>query len=300
MPVMRFEPTASPIDRIAKALELVHSVYGIKANSAALEKAKTDAARQGVSDERAAEAYDDQRQGVLTAEQRLKLGSDYAIAAEGEKGATPIRTRHGDEIRTEWLKTKEKATDPLLTLIRQQQIEKNSQGTGEQKKIAGFARRLEQAEEVFGGLTEKKYDRSNPYEGLKSLLPGALQSDHLKQQEQAERNFVNAVLRRESGAAISPSEFDSASKQYFPRVGDSPDVLAQKKANREQQIATFGSEAGSALEKTPYVSPLQRIASSKKDRSDGATNANAASNDPVKRVNGKLYKRVKGGWQEVE
>lgn len=48
------------------------------------------------------------------------------------------------------------------------------------------------------------------------------QSPQQQQVEQSQRDFVNAVLRRESGAAISASEFDSARKQYFPQIGDSP------------------------------------------------------------------------------
>jgi hypothetical protein len=39
-----------------------------------------------------------------------------------------------------------------------------------------------------------------------------MQNPVVQQQEQAERNFINAVLRKESGAAIAPSEFMSAQK----------------------------------------------------------------------------------------
>jgi hypothetical protein len=53
---------------------------------------------------------------------------------------------------------------------------------------------------------------------------------------QAQRDFVSAVLRKESGAAIGKSEFENASKQYFPQVGDSPDVVAQKAANRKTAV----------------------------------------------------------------
>ena len=62
------------------------------------------------------------------------------------------------------------------------------------------------------------------------------QSPHQQQVDQARRDFINAVLRRESGAAISPSEFANADKQYFPQLGDSKEVLAQKRRNR--QVAT--------------------------------------------------------------
>lgn len=64
--------------------------------------------------------------------------------------------------------------------------------------------------------------------------------------EQAQRDFTNAILRQESGAAISPSEFDSAKKQYFPQPGDSPEVIAQKSANRKLVIQGFATNAGNA------------------------------------------------------
>ncbi len=53
---------------------------------------------------------------------------------------------------------------------------------------------------------------------------------------QAMRDFINATLRRESGAAISASEYDNAMKQYFPQIGEDKTVTAQKRANRETAI----------------------------------------------------------------
>jgi hypothetical protein len=53
---------------------------------------------------------------------------------------------------------------------------------------------------------------------------------------QAQRDFINAVLRRESGAAISPQEFDNAALQYFPQPGDDPDTVSQKLANQRTQL----------------------------------------------------------------
>ena len=61
-------------------------------------------------------------------------------------------------------------------------------------------------------------------------------SEEAQKVEQAQRNFVNAVLRRESGAAIPPEEFDNAKQQYFPQVGDKPGVIEQKRKNREEAI----------------------------------------------------------------
>jgi len=72
------------------------------------------------------------------------------------------------------------------------------------------------------------------------LAPGA------QQVEQAQRDFINAVLRRESGAVIADSEFDNARKQYFPQPGDSDAVKSQKAANRQRAIQLMLEEVPTA------------------------------------------------------
>jgi hypothetical protein len=62
--------------------------------------------------------------------------------------------------------------------------------------------------------------------------------------DQAKRDFINAVLRRESGAVIGEDEFKSADKQYFPQPGDSAAVREQKRKNRETAIQGIVYEAG--------------------------------------------------------
>jgi hypothetical protein len=68
--------------------------------------------------------------------------------------------------------------------------------------------------------------------GLNEKFGNVLQSKERQQVVQAQRNFINAVLRKESGAVISPEEFNNAKLQYFPQVGDAPEVIAQKRQNR--------------------------------------------------------------------
>jgi len=80
-------------------------------------------------------------------------------------------------------------------------------------------------------------------EGL-GMAANRLQSPEQQKVEQAQRDFVNAVLRQESGAAISASEFDNARKQYFPQPNDTPEVVAQKARNREMEINGFRISAG--------------------------------------------------------
>lgn len=83
----------------------------------------------------------------------------------------------------------------------------------------------------------------------------ALASPAQQQVEQAQRDFINAVLRRESGAVISESEFDNARKQYFPQVGDSAQVKAQKAQNRQRATQLMLQEVPSAHRGTGQNAP---------------------------------------------
>lgn len=130
-----------------------------------------------------------------------------------------------------------------------------------QVQSATYGRRLAQAENVFNDLENQGYDRSSFGEGAKDVGSkllnfvgaGYLTPENLKRQQQAERNFVTATLRKESGASISPTEFETAEKQYFARSGDSPEVLAQKRANRQQVIEGMKLGAGPAWSQLPQV-----------------------------------------------
>jgi hypothetical protein len=110
-----------------------------------------------------------------------------------------------------------------------------------QAKALQFGSRMQVAGEILDKLAEDGVNTSVPGSragfGVGAVI-SALQPEQRQQLDQAKRDFINAVLRRESGAAISPSEFDSAEKQYFPQPGEGPTQRAQKKANRE--LATRG------------------------------------------------------------
>lgn len=70
-----------------------------------------------------------------------------------------------------------------------------------------------------------------------------------QQVEQAQRDFVNAALRVESGASINDSEFENARKQYFTQPGDSPAAIEQKRRNRETEIESLKMQAGPLAKK---------------------------------------------------
>jgi surface antigen len=116
--------------------------------------------------------------------------------------------------------------------------------TEAQAKDVTYAQRTEESNTYINQL-EKDIAKYNPLaykaqslaEG-NVLLNGTV-DDKIRQSRQAERNFGTAVLRRESGAAISPSEFATMEKQYFPRPGDDEQTLRQKAQNRQTAITNF-------------------------------------------------------------
>jgi hypothetical protein len=77
-------------------------------------------------------------------------------------------------------------------------------------------------------------------------VPAGFRTEERQSFDQATRNFINATLRRESGAAIAPSEFESANLQYIPQVGDTEAQLRQKTQNRKTISAALRLEAGEA------------------------------------------------------
>jgi hypothetical protein len=121
--------------------------------------------------------------------------------------------------------------------------------TQDQLTAGLYATRLKQADAIIGsksasitGMNSIIYAGQTAAEG--NTVTHGMASPDVQSTRQAERNFVNAVLRRESGAAINQSEFTNAEKQYFPRPGDTPEVLTQKQQNRQAAVDGLTNAAG--------------------------------------------------------
>jgi len=137
---------------------------------------------------------------------------------------------------------------PAATLNGAQVQGKNVGLNDVQSKALLFGSRMQAAEKVLGDMALQGTVRPSVMKNVVERIPlvggaaGAaannMSSPQQQKVEQAQRDFINAVLRRESGAAIAESEFENARKQYFPAVGDSQAVIQQKSQNR--QLATKG------------------------------------------------------------
>jgi len=130
---------------------------------------------------------------------------------------------------------------------------KAPQMTEPQSQAAGFADRMVNALPIITDTSPAAMSRWQQLLGKVPLAGNSFVSSEFQQHIQAERDFINAVLRKESGAAISESEFVNARQQYIPQPGDQPAVLAQKAKNRETVLANLTRDAGPAY-KPPTAS----------------------------------------------
>jgi len=113
-----------------------------------------------------------------------------------------------------------------------------------QGKAMLYGTRAAQSDKVLKALEDKVSLTGLSAGQATGMIGNALMSSEQQRITQAQRDFVNAVLRQESGAVISDAEFANAQKQYFPAPGDSKSVLDQKRANRQIAIQGFARMSG--------------------------------------------------------
>jgi hypothetical protein len=125
--------------------------------------------------------------------------------------------------------------------------------TEAQSKANGFLIRASDSGATISALTPGIFDGKTGTVSATSAAaqlwkPTFMQSAEAQRLGQAELDFVNAVLRPESGAAIATSEFTNAEKQYFPQPGDDQETIDQKARARLNKMKGLAGEAGSAVD----------------------------------------------------
>lgn len=118
-----------------------------------------------------------------------------------------------------------------------------------QAKSEKFGNKMETAEKNISQLQGEGtgyYGRS--LEGA-PLIGGTmatnwLQSEDYQKYKQGRDNFITALLRDESGAAIGTEEFKRYEKELFPQPGDKPGTIAQKAEARRVAIEAMKKSAG--------------------------------------------------------
>jgi len=304
----------------SKKLEMLSNLAGSVTDQPSYDRARTIAQQQGLDVSQWNPQYDPAgvaqfAQATLTAKERLNaqiqqqaqgvtvrgqdLSAETARRGQDISSSTTIRGQDLTDSRSREANQNgrvpsgyRQAGDGSLEFIPGGPADPNTKPAGgkplndTQAKALQFGSRMQQAEEVFTKLAEEGVNASVP--GSRTPVIGsvisALQPEARQELDQAKRNFINAVLRRESGAAIAPSEFDNADKQYFAQPGDSPKVREQKKANRE--LATRGILA----EVPDSENRVSQVRGTPAKPAGGATR---------KVIGGKTYENDGKGWYAV-
>jgi hypothetical protein len=124
-----------------------------------------------------------------------------------------------------------------------------------QGKAASFAAQMSQSEGILDSLNQDKVD---PQTGAKldkfdpsswtttaqGFVPNRLRTEEAQLYNTAKKNWITAVLRQQSGAAIAKHEFDRYESQFFPQDGDTKSVIEQKKKLRDEQTKLMQLQAG--------------------------------------------------------
>jgi hypothetical protein len=202
----------------------------------------------------------------LATEQGADLTRQQTL--EHQLATEALTTRGQDITRAGQLLTDARQRE-LAELTREaQKLERENRPPSQaQHTVATYAARMDQAEKTFQAIPQ--IGRW----GASSLVPDWAKSTEAQQFDQATRNFINSVLRRESGAVISDAEFENALQQYIPQPSDTKEKLALKAENRAIVRQSFISAAGKA-----YETPEALLQKSK------------AGGGLVIEVNGKRYK----------
>ena len=140
--------------------------------------------------------------------------------------------------------------------------------TESQGNATAYGLRMKEANSILEDLAKKGTLRganieATPFigESLGKVLPSFLGGTSAAQQQvnQAKSNFITAVLRKESGAVISDSEFEREDRKYFPQVNDNDAVIKQKANARKLAIKAMEIQAGPGAKNIQKYQPSSGI-----------------------------------------
>lgn len=180
--------------------------------------------------EGALEAMDAFAPPTINPNDRFKVAGStlFDLGAEGGpmpvgQGATPEETIYGPDGK------------PIVTRggagTAAKFTEAQSKDTVFATRAEGALRALEPVAGALTGLGDRALDLDPT-----GLARGALQSDAYQTARQSGDEFLQAILRKDTGAAITEQEQKLYGKTYLPQPGDNEAVLEFKRASRARAV----------------------------------------------------------------
>jgi hypothetical protein len=119
-----------------------------------------------------------------------------------------------------------------------------------QAKAGTFHSQMVSASNELGALSREGYDPSRIGSQVETTIAGGatnpLAGQKSQRARQAQEQWAEAFLRVKTGAAATQGEVDRNVRTFFPTIGDSPEVIAQKARARAQAESDVASMAGGA------------------------------------------------------
>lgn len=181
--------------------------------------------------------------------------------------------------------------------------------TEAQSKDTVYTTRAAGALETLNTIDQLLADPVNAVAGGVPVVGNFLKSADYQRAEQAGQEFLQAILRKDTGAAITAQEQDLYGKTYLPRPGDSKEVIQQKQISRRRalQALQFGLPPQAILQLSQSGAELMPTTQQVGDGESAVAGTGAQPQQPAlpegmtgsKTVNGKtFFTDGKGNWFE--
>jgi hypothetical protein len=124
------------------------------------------------------------------------------------------------------------------------------------KRLAlSYANRMKEAHEslLLYWLEDAFIWRNTLWQLYQDNAPKRLQSTNTRDLDTYKQSFITGILRKESGAAITDTEFSRYDTQFFPQPWDVKATLDKKQKLREEAVAEMYRIAGDDSKWVPIV-----------------------------------------------
>ncbi len=171
------------------------------------------------------------------------------------QGAVTITGPNGDKITVPEGQDPKKFREHITTISADAAGGKMTEVQAKDSKFANKMLLSEQTLRKLEGQGLSETGRAS--ENIPTILgvqPGKYtQSKEYQSYTQARDNFITALLRDESGAAIGTQEYKRYEREFFPQPGEGPDVIEQKRRARQVAIESMIQSAGPAYKAAPSL-----------------------------------------------
>jgi hypothetical protein len=184
-------------------------------------------------------------------EQRLYDGAYYAMQQSGgQTGTMTDPNNPGQQIPFQTTRRlppnlPEPKGGALPPVISQPGAPKKDQMTEGQGQAAAFADRMALANPIMENLDQNALTWGQTIKQRAGDFVGyTITSPNYQKLRTAQEAFLAGILRKESGAAVSPSEWERYAKLYFPQPGESTETIQLKRQFRQTAMEGMQREAG--------------------------------------------------------